>query len=124
MVLNFVYPEFKGSHYCSWSIDGYPRQENRLIIWTEKGQLILTGSVGVFVSNSGEVDISHQLDFDVGFNLAPDYAGAGFTNELRDLKDAVLKGQRAVPSRLLSLGFEFRFPNLEDALRDVTARGT
>src|SRR5439155_15480402 len=94
MVLNFVYPEFKGSHYCSWSIDGYPRQENKLIIWTEKGHMILTGSAGVFVNNAGEVDITHQLDFDVGFNLAPDYAGAGFSSELNDLKDAILTGQR------------------------------
>ena len=32
MVLQFEYPKFKGAHYCSWSIDGYPRQENKLII--------------------------------------------------------------------------------------------
>jgi predicted dehydrogenase/nucleoside-diphosphate-sugar epimerase len=95
IVLNFGYSEFRGHHYCSWSINGYPRQENKLIIRTEQGQLILTASVGVFVSNEGEVDITHQLDFNVGFNLAPDYAGAGFSNELTDLKKSVLTGQRA-----------------------------
>jgi uncharacterized protein len=31
----------------------------------------------------------------------------------------VLDGQRAVPRRLLELGFDFRFPNLEEALRDL-----
>ena len=51
--------------------------------------MILTGSAGVFVNNAGEVDITHQLDFDVGFNLAPDYAGAGFSSELNDLKEGV-----------------------------------
>lgn len=95
MVLNFTYPDFKGIHYCSWSINGYPRQENKLIIWTDGGRLILTGSVGVFVSNSGEVEVTHQLDFDLGFNLAPDYAGGGFSNELKDLKNTSLSGLRA-----------------------------
>ncbi|HKO96199.1 MAG TPA: Gfo/Idh/MocA family oxidoreductase [Pyrinomonadaceae bacterium] len=95
IVLNLGYSDFSGRHYCSWSINGYPRQENRLIIRTERGHLILTASVGVFASNDGDVDITHQLDFDVPFNLAPDYAGGGFTNELNDLKQSVLTGQRA-----------------------------
>jgi predicted dehydrogenase len=95
IVLNFAYPEFRGQHYCSWSINGYPRQENKLVIRTERGQLILTASVGVFVGNDGDIDITHQLDFDVGFNLAPDYAGAGFSNELNDLKESVLNGRPA-----------------------------
>lgn len=95
IVLNFAYPEFRGQHYCSWSINGYPRQENKLIIHTDRGQLILTTSVGVFVDHDGVVDITHQLDFNVGFNLAPDYAGAGFSNELNDLKESVLSKQPA-----------------------------
>jgi len=95
IALSFEYPEFWGQHYCSWSINGYPRQENKLIIRTELGQLILTASVAVFVSNDGDVDINHQLDFDVGFNLAPDYAGGGFSNELNDLKESVLTGRPA-----------------------------
>lgn len=95
IVLNLAYDGFKGTHYCSWSINGHARQENRLVISTDEGELILTGSVGVFVNKAGEVDIAHQLDFDVGFNLAPDYAGAGFTNELNILRDAVLTGNQS-----------------------------
>ncbi len=95
LVTMLTYPDFRGNHYCSWSINGYPRQENLLTIWTERGRLILTGSVGVFVSKDGEVDITHQLDFNVGFNIAPDYAGAGFTNELNDLKEAARAGRPA-----------------------------
>jgi uncharacterized protein len=34
----------------------------------------------------------------------------------------VTTGQRAVPGRLMELGYEFRRPDLEDALRDATRR--
>jgi uncharacterized protein (TIGR01777 family) len=36
-----------------------------------------------------------------------------------EVADVVLKGQRAVPQRLLDLGFEFRFPAAETALKDL-----
>jgi uncharacterized protein (TIGR01777 family) len=36
-----------------------------------------------------------------------------------EVADVVLKGQRAVPQRLLDLGFEFRFPTAEAALEDL-----
>jgi uncharacterized protein len=35
----------------------------------------------------------------------------------------VTTGQRAIPRRLLELGYHFRRPDLEDALRDATGRG-
>lgn len=38
---------------------------------------------------------------------------------LGELADLVLTGQRAVPRRLLELGFRFRFPDLEAALEDL-----
>ncbi len=95
VVVNFRYPEFRGAQYCSWSIDGYPRQENMLTIWTEQGRLVLTASVGAFIRNDGAVELTHQLDFDAGFNLAPDYAGGGFTAELHDLEDATRTGRSA-----------------------------
>ena len=40
-----------------------------------------------------------------------------------DLADAVFVGQRAVPSRLLGLGYRFRFPTLESALEDLLGGG-
>ncbi len=46
---------------------------------------------------------------------------------LGEMASLLLEGQRQVPRRLLDLGFEFRFPELETALRDilkVTARPT
>ncbi len=38
---------------------------------------------------------------------------------LGELATVVLEGQRAVPQRLLALGYVFRFPHAEDALRDL-----
>jgi len=40
---------------------------------------------------------------------------------LGEVADTVLEGQRAVPRRLQELGFQFRFPDLEGALRDLLA---
>jgi len=34
-----------------------------------------------------------------------------------EMATILLRGQRAVPQRLLALGFRFRYPQLEDALR-------
>lgn len=36
-----------------------------------------------------------------------------------EVADVLLYGQRAIPQRLLDLGFEFRFPDAESALRDL-----
>ena len=39
-----------------------------------------------------------------------------------DMASIVTTGLRAVPARLLELGYEFRRPDLEEALRDATGR--
>lgn len=41
---------------------------------------------------------------------------------LGELAAVVLTGQRAVPARALALGFRFRYPTLEPALRDIFTR--
>ncbi len=40
-----------------------------------------------------------------------------------EMAEIVVTGQRAVPARLLQLGYGFRHPDLEAALRDVLGRG-
>jgi hypothetical protein len=42
---------------------------------------------------------------------------------LGELGETLLAGQRALPARLLALGFRFRFPALEPALTDLLRRG-
>lgn len=39
-----------------------------------------------------------------------------------EMAEIVLEGQRAVPERLLELGYEFRHPDLDEALRDALGR--
>jgi hypothetical protein len=40
---------------------------------------------------------------------------------LGELAEAALTGQRAVPRKALAMGFHFRWPALEPALRDLLA---
>lgn len=104
-VIRFEYDGFSGTHWSSWSIDGFQRQENRLVVWTDRGRLTLTLSTGIFEPAGGGIELTHQLEDEVGFNLAPDYAGAGISAELRDLsapaKDAMTLTRALGIERLL-----------------------
>jgi NAD dependent epimerase/dehydratase family enzyme len=40
----------------------------------------------------------------------------------RVVTDILTRGKRVVPARALAAGYEFRFPELEAALRDSTGR--
>ena len=51
-----------------------------------------------------------------GFLPAPGFA---LRIALGEIADSLLQGQRAVPSRLLELGYAFRWPDLEPALRNL-----
>ena len=48
----------------------------------------------------------------------------GFAMKLAfgEVVDLLLKGQRGIPRRLLEMGFSFRFPTAELALRDLLAQ--
>lgn len=54
------------------------------------------------------------------FAPAPAFAIRAAMGEMAAL---VLDGQRALPAKALALGFRFRFPDLEPALRDLLAPG-
>ncbi len=119
IAIRFKYPEFEGELYSSWSIGGYGRQANALSVETGRGRLILGASMGVFVSNDGDVEVVHQLDFDVGFNLAPDNCGAGFTTELNELRDAARTGRAAPMNLTEAAGVEHIIFNAYDRSREV-----
>jgi uncharacterized protein len=38
---------------------------------------------------------------------------------LGEFGDVLLKGQRVIPQRLLEAGFKFRYPDIEEALKDI-----
>jgi NADH dehydrogenase len=84
-VVKFAYPELSGTHYSSWCIRGYERQENRLSIMTDRGELVVTTALAAFQSHDGVTEALHQLDYDTGFNIAPDYSGGGISSELTAL---------------------------------------
>ncbi|MDT8305228.1 MAG: TIGR01777 family oxidoreductase [Anaerolineae bacterium] len=48
--------------------------------------------------------------------------GFALRGVLGEVADVVLKGQRVVPRQLQELGFEFEFPTLEEALRDILGK--
>jgi nucleoside-diphosphate-sugar epimerase/predicted dehydrogenase len=95
VVTDLAYAGFAGRHYCSWSIAGFPRQENILRVRTDRGELLISNGLATFVADDGTLEVRHGLDVDVGFNMAPDYVGAGFTTELGQLRDAAGGGAPA-----------------------------
>ena len=106
-IVRLDYGSFAGTHYSSWCIPGFPRQENRLVIETDRGILTITATAAVFDDGTRPLVIEHQLDHDVGFNLAPDYAGAGIAVELRELAGFRFAGPLAEPMTLnRGLGIE------------------
>jgi predicted dehydrogenase/nucleoside-diphosphate-sugar epimerase len=92
IVADLDYGTFRGRHHCSWSMGGFPRQENVLRVRTDRGELSISGGLATFLADDGDLEVLHGLDVDVGFNLAPDYVGAGFSTELGALRDAARGG--------------------------------
>lgn len=88
------YAGFSGRHYCTWSLKGFNRLESTLVIRTSLGKVWMTPGLCIFVRDNGECEVIHQLDFPNGFNMAPDYAGAGFAAEFSDLEKAARTGAK------------------------------
>lgn len=119
IVVSFEYPGFRGVHYCSWSIPGFPRQRNVLNVYTDRGRLMLVDGTAVFVGIDGAVELRHSLDVDVGFNVAPDYVGAGFTAELNDLAMAVRTGRPGPMDATEAIALERVLFRIYQAAREV-----
>jgi predicted dehydrogenase len=121
LVADLGYTGFHGRCLATWSIDGYPRQENRLVVWTDRGVLTLTNNTAVFELAEGGLELAHQLEFDVGFNLMPDYAGGGIAAEHRDLQQMVRRGSRPAMDLRQALGVERLVFHTYEAARPVKA---
>ncbi len=91
-VVRFEYKELSGRLFASWSFPDCARAEHSLAIWLEGGTLILEGAAGTLIRPDGLVRVRHQLDYEVGFNMAPDFAGAGFSVELAEFIAAARTG--------------------------------
>ncbi|GEM_PF-878788 len=126
----FQYDNMTGIFHAGWAIDGFPTAENRLLIRTDRGTLLLNNMFAAWIGKDGRVEtLSHQMDYDVGFNLSPDYIGGGIASELTQFADYArgggkgegdaeggAKGDGAVPRMTLE-----RAAEVEETLFDIYA---
>jgi hypothetical protein len=119
------YGSYEGRLYASWSIEGFARPEHVLTIRTARGILRLTGSLGVFTASDGSASqIAHQLDFPAEYDMAPDFAGAGFAAELADLREAAVRRRghaRTAPGLAKAIELERVLFRLYEALKPCDA---
>jgi predicted dehydrogenase len=88
-LLQMQYADFSGSMIASWSAAGYARPKNEIVIIGEKGKIVI-GNFSAHLYIGGDLERSvTQCDFDLGYNAAPDYTGAGFSLEHANFARAV-----------------------------------
>ncbi len=66
---------------ASWSVPGYARPYNLVELECEHGTLRVENSCITVVESDGNISLKTQLDYDLPFNMSPDYTGGGFTQE-------------------------------------------
>ncbi len=64
-----------------WSVPGYARPYNLVELECEHGTLRVENSCITVVESDGHISLKTQLDYDLPFNMSPDYTGGGFTEE-------------------------------------------
>lgn len=95
LVADLIYPDFRGRYHVSWCIRGFPQAEVRLVVHTDRGALLCTTNAAAFIERDGRLAwFRHQLDYDAGFNLSPDYIGGGITAELCQFQELVRRGAK------------------------------
>lgn len=87
--VQMYYPEFTGRFFVSWSVPGYSRPENRIVIELEQGRLIIENYCTRFQKEGKTEQIWTQRSFDIGYNAAPDYTGGGFSMEHGNFTNAI-----------------------------------
>ena len=97
------------------------RQSGRKLIETEEASGAFNLTAPESITNGDLARLIGQIMGRPAFIPVPGFA---MRTAFGEVADVVLKGQRAVPKRLLDLGFDFRFPNAEAALHDLLGRST
>ena len=88
-VATLNYNGFDVAFFTGWSLKGFPRPVNKIIVHGSDGDLVID-NFGTWLQQSGNTqDIWTQRSFDVGYNASPDYTGAGFSLEHRNFVSAV-----------------------------------
>jgi uncharacterized protein (TIGR01777 family) len=105
-----------GKQYLSWIHEADEARAIRFLIENEEAQ----GAFNLTAPNpatNAEVGKAIAKVLNRPYYLpAPEFA---FNLAFGEVGALVTKGQRVMPGRLLKHGFEFRFPELEPALRDI-----
>lgn len=105
-----------GEQYLSWIHEADEARAIRFLIETEPAQ-------GAFNLTAPNPATNEEVGKAIAKVLrrpyylpAPEFA---FNLAFGEVGALVTKGQRVIPERLLELGFEFEFPEIETALRDL-----
>lgn len=83
------YRTFTARIVASWSIPGYARPENRIVIEFEGATVVIENFCMSVKRNGRTAEIRTQRDFETGYNAAPDYTGGGFSMEHRNFREAI-----------------------------------
>jgi len=65
----------------SWSVPDYARPYNLVELECEHGTIRVENSAVYIIQDGVTTEMKTQLDYDLEFNMAPDYTGGGFTME-------------------------------------------
>lgn len=72
---------FEGRLLACWSIPGYARPHNSIVIEGETGRLVVEQYHTALLRDGATELLVTQQDYDTGYNFAPDYTGGGFSME-------------------------------------------
>lgn len=112
-------PIGSGDQYVSWIHEADEARAIRFLIENEEAR----GGFNLTAPNpatQAEVGKAIAKTLSRPFYLpAPEFA---FKLAFGEIAAVVTKGQRVIPERLLELGFEFQFPELQPALQDILKR--
>jgi predicted dehydrogenase len=83
------YESFDAVFLTGWSLKGFPRPVNRIVIQGSEKELVIENFGTWLRQSESTTDIWTQRSFDLGYNAAPDYTGAGFSSEHKNFMSAV-----------------------------------